>query len=105
MEMKMPAGKEISITGTVIDISCKFGQGLTGEAHRMCAQVCGDNGLPLAILGDDGKLYVPVTSDMPGKGQNDSLKPFAERKVQVKGKAFAAGGASAIQIASIVAAE
>lgn len=100
---KMPVGKEANITGTVIDVSCKFGNGLSGAEHRMCSQVCADNGLPLAILGSDGKLYVPVTPEMPGKGQNSKLREFAEQKVSVRGKVFAAGGAQVIQIETIVA--
>ncbi len=100
-QMKAPPSREATVTGTVIDVSCKFGQGLTGADHRMCAQVCGDKGLPLAILGTDGKLYIPTSSAMPGEPQNIRLKEFAEQKVTVKGKVFAAGGAQAIQIASI----
>lgn len=100
---KMPVGKDSNITGTVIDVSCKFGNGLSGAEHRMCSQVCADNGLPLAILGSDGKLYVPVTPEMPGKGQNSKLREFAEQKVSVRGKVFAAGGAQVIQIETIVA--
>lgn len=101
--MKPPVGKVATITGTVIDVSCKFGNGLSGADHRMCTQVCADNGLPLAILGSDGKLYVPVTPEMPGKGQNSKLKEFAEQKVSVRGKVFAAAGAQVIQIETIVA--
>ena len=100
---KMPVGKDSNITGTVIDVSCKFGNGLSGAEHRMCSQVCADNGLPLAILGSDGKLYVPVTAEMPGKGQNSKLKEFAEQKVSVRGKVFAAAGAQVIQIETVVA--
>ncbi|MGE0554085.1 MAG: hypothetical protein AB7R55_11715 [Gemmatimonadales bacterium] len=103
--MKMPEGKEVTVTGTVIDVSCKFGQGLSGDAHRMCSQVCGDQGLPLAILGDDGTLYIPSTAEMPGKGQNGRLKEHAEHRVTVKGKAFKAGGAQALQIGSIAMAK
>lgn len=96
-----PKGKEATITGTVIDVSCKFRHNLSGEDHRMCAQVCADKGIPLAILGSDGTLYVPVSAGMPGDGQNEQLKPHAEHKVTVKGTVFDAGGAKAIQIASI----
>jgi hypothetical protein len=103
--MQMPEGHDVTITGHVIDISCKFGLGLSGDSHRMCAQVCGDQGLPLAILSDDGKLFIPTTADMPGSSQNDTLKPFAEQKVTVTGKSFKAGGAQAIHIASIKAAK
>lgn len=104
MEMKAPASREVTVTGTVIDVSCKFGQGLAGEDHRMCAQVCSDRGIPLAILTADGKLYIPVSAAMPGDAQNSKLKEYAERRVTVKGKAFEAGGAQAIQIASVTAA-
>ncbi len=100
-QMKAPPSREVTVTGTVIDVSCKFGQGLTGADHRMCAQVCGDKGIPLAILGTDGKLYIPTSNAMPGEAQNGRLKEYAEQKVTIKGKAFAAGGAQAIQIASI----
>ncbi len=103
--MKAPVGKEVTVQGTVIDVSCKFGQGLTGKDHRMCAQVCGDRGLPLAILTDDGKLYIPASAGMPGDGQNGRLKEFAEQRVKISGKAFTAGGATAIQIATITAAQ
>lgn len=101
MDMKAPEGKEVTITGTVIDVSCKFGQGLSGAEHRMCSQVCADKGIPLAILGSDGKLYIPTSASMPGTGSNAQLKEFAELQVTVKGKTFAAGGANAIQISSI----
>lgn len=103
--MKAPASKQVTVTGTVVDVSCKFGQGLHGDDHRMCAQVCADKGLPLAVLGDDGKLYIPASPLMPGDAQNSRLKEFAEKRVTITGKSFAAGGGQAIQIASIVAAQ
>jgi hypothetical protein len=96
-----PQSKEVTVSGVVVDVSCKFGQGLTGDQHRMCAQVCGDRGIPLAILTDDGTLYIPTSGAMPGDGQNARLKDFAEQRVTVKGKAFSAGGARALQIATI----
>ena len=99
--MNAPKGTQRTITGTVIDVSCKFGQGLSGNDHRMCAQVCADKGIPLAILGSDGTLYLPTSAAMPGDGQNARLKEFAEQQVTVTGTVFPAGGANAIQIASI----
>lgn len=99
--MQHPKGTQRTITGTVVDVSCKFGQGLSGDSHRMCAQVCADKGIPLAILGSDGTLYLPTSAAMPGDGQNDRLKDFAEQQVTVTGVVFPAGGANAIQIASI----
>jgi hypothetical protein len=101
MANKAPPSKEATVTGTVVDVSCKFGQGLSGPEHRMCSEVCADKGIPLAILGDDGTLYLPTSASMPGDGQNPRLKQFAEQRVTVSGKVFDAGGARAIQIASI----
>jgi hypothetical protein len=98
-----PSSKQATITGTVVDVSCKFGQGLQGPDHKMCAEICADRGIPLAILGNDGKLYIPASPAMPGDAQNARLKQFAEAKVKVSGKVFEAAGANAIQIASIEA--
>lgn len=101
---KMPAapkGKDVTITGMVVDVSCKFGQGLSGSSHQMCAQVCADKGIPLAILTRDGRLYIPTSAAMPGDNQNPRLREFAEQEVTVTGKAFPAGGAEAIQIATV----
>ncbi|MFQ5704385.1 MAG: hypothetical protein ACE5HT_10210 [Gemmatimonadales bacterium] len=97
----MPKGHQASITGTVIDVSCKFGHNLTGDGHRMCAQVCADKGIPLAILGSDGKLYMPISEGMPGEGANAQLKPFAEQKVRISGMVYDAGGANAVVIKEI----
>jgi len=101
MPMQHPKGSQQTITGTVVDVSCKFGQGLSGDSHRQCAQICADKGLPLAILAKDGKLYIPTSTAMPGDGQNGRLKEFAEQQVTVTGTVFPAAGANAIQIASI----
>ena len=96
--MQAPKGTQRTITGTVVDVSCKFGQGLTGDQHRMCAEVCSDRGIPLAILTADGKLYIPVSAAMPGDAQNSRLKPFAEQRVRVTGRVVNQHGQRAIFI-------
>jgi len=93
-----PASRAATITGTVVDLSCKFSNGLTGEGHRMCAQVCADAGVPLVILGSDGQLYLPAGAGMPSAGQNDRLKEFAEQQVRVTGQVFDAAGGRVIRI-------
>ena len=99
--MQHPKGTQRTISGTVVDVSCHFGLGLGGDSHRQCAQVCAERGIPLAILGSDGKLYIPTSSAMPGDAQNERLKEFAEQQVTVTGTVFPAGGANAVQITSI----
>ncbi len=96
--MEAPEGHAATVTGTVVDLSCKFRHGLQGADLRMCAQVCADRGIPLAILGSDGKLYLPVSGGMPGDSQNERLKEFAEQEVTIRGTVYEAGGALAIEI-------
>ena len=100
-QAQMPQGEQATISGTVIDVSCKFTGGMSGEQHRKCSVMCADQGVPLAILGDDGTLYIPVSKGMPGSDQNELLKEYAEYKVKVTGTVLSAGGAKAIQIDDI----
>ncbi|MBI4409364.1 MAG: hypothetical protein HY561_06620 [Gemmatimonadetes bacterium] len=93
----------VSLTGQVIDLSCKVVNGASGPDHRMCAEKCAEMGQPLAILGSDGTVYVPVNQGMGAKGENDRLKPFAEQSVKVKGKVFKRAGVNAILIEEIKA--
>ena len=100
MKMEMAEGTDVEFTAQVVDLSCKVVYGLSGEEHRMCAEVCADNGIPLGLVAD-GKLYMPVSKAMPGTGANEQLKPLAEKEVKVKGKVIERGGLNTIIIESI----
>jgi len=95
-----PAGRQATITGTVVDVSCLVGSGATGEGHRQCGQVCADAGLPLAILGSDGTVYMPLAS-APGQGTNAQLRAHAEHRVQVTGRVIERNGVHGIKIESV----
>lgn len=92
--------KDATITAEVIDLSCKVVHGLSGPDHAMCAQVCADRGIPLALF-SDGEIIMPVSMGMPGDGANAQLKPFAEQTVQVTGKVIERGGIKSIVIEEI----
>jgi len=94
--------RDVTLTAEVIDLSCKVVHNLSGADHRMCAQVCADKGIPLALF-SNGEVYVPVSMGMPGEGANEQLKPFAEQKVTVKGKVIERGGIKSIVIEEISA--
>lgn len=91
--------QEATVSGTVVDVTCNFTKGLSGEAHRKCGEVCARAGLPLAILGDDGKLYIPLGAG-PGTPPVD-LKPQVDRRVTVKGKLVMSHGANGIVISQV----
>ena len=62
---------EGTVRGQVIDVSCYLAQGLHGDSHRACAEICGrDKGIPLAIVDEKGLVWQLVDSAMPGDGKN-----------------------------------
>ena len=93
-----PASRQMTITGTVIDMACKFSKGSSGPSHLACFEGCAKAGVAIGILTGDGNLYIPVQHEV---GQNPRLQPFAEQVVTVTGQVFAAGGAHTIEIATI----
>ena len=95
-----PAGRQATITGTVVDVSCLVGSGATGDAHRNCAQACADAGLPLAILSSDGNIYMALAS-APAQGTNARLREHAEHRVTVTGTVLESHGVHGIKIETI----
>jgi hypothetical protein len=97
------SGNALTITGQVIDVNCHTTMGASGSGHKQCAQACAKAGVALAILGNDGNVYIPVSSK-PGDPQNSKLMEFAEAKVQVTGTHRFANGLHTIEIKTISAA-
>lgn len=62
----------------------------------MCTQVCADNGVPLALLGSDRRIYLPVSMGMPGSSENARLREFAEEQVTVTGRIIQRDGIDGI---------
>lgn len=94
-------GRHTTLTGNVVDVSCLVGSGAQGESHRMCAQVCSDAGLPLAIL-SGGRVYMALAA-APGQGTNARLREFAEHQVRVTGTVIEAHGVRGIKIDTVEA--
>ncbi len=96
-------GKDVTITGQVIDVNCYTTMGASGEGHKMCAQACAKAGVALAILSNDGTIYMPVSSK-PADPQNSRLVDFTEAKVKVTGVHRMEHGLHTIEIKTISAA-
>ncbi|HXV85544.1 MAG TPA: hypothetical protein VD793_02540 [Gemmatimonadales bacterium] len=96
----VPEGQDMTITGTVVDVTCKFAKGAQGSGHRQCGVVCANAGLPLAILADDGTLYIPLGADAGQAGAVD-LKPHVDHNVTIKGKVFSSGNAKGIMVSEL----
>ena len=95
-------GKPATIVGQVIDTGCYFEHASKGPQHATCATVCAKQGIPLAILTADGKVYLPIAADH--KNQNTKLLPFVEKNVKVTGTIIEKGGMNGIVMKTIEAA-
>src|ERR1051325_3996579 len=81
-------GDQVTLTGTVIDVNCYSTHQLTGAQHKNCATACANKGVSLAILTNDGTIYMPVSSKPAelashvvrrGQGEGDRYAPDGER--------------------------
>lgn len=91
--------KPITIIGTVVDTGCYMVHDGMGPDHADCATECAKKGIPLVILDDSGKLYLPV--GVSHESPNTQLMPFIEKKVKVTGTSVERGGMSGIVIKSV----
>jgi hypothetical protein len=74
MDMGGDKGKEVTVTGILVDVNCYLKDGHTGDDHdamKKCGRDCLRDGLPAGVLVDK-KLYVlvfpgPVFADYVGK--------------------------------------
>ncbi len=93
---------EGSIEGQVVDVSCYLAQGLKGEAHRQCAEICANQlNIPLNVLDDEGNLWQLVDDDMPGHDQNPTVVQYAEQRVRATGTLIDKGANKAIIIKDV----
>ena len=97
------AGKAITVVGQVVDTGCYLSHDSKGADHLTCAEACAKAGVPLAILDDSGKLYIPIAADH--KNPNLKLMPFLEKKVKVTGSSLVKGGVNGIAIKTVEAAD
>jgi hypothetical protein len=94
----------VTVTGEVIDSACYIKSGARGESHRVCAQKCGDAGIPLALV-EDGTgtvVWIAAVDDM--ETPNAKLRPFAGRRVTITGTWAERGGAKILLLQSVKAA-
>ena len=92
-----------TISGLVRDIACPV-QNHESTARKFnldCALQCARRGSPLAILADDGTMYLPISASMPDTDQRAKLMPFIGKYVKVRGDLYERKGLRAIVIKEI----
>ena len=78
-------GKEVTMTGEIIDFSCYLQIGKHGEKHRACGQKCFNNGQPIGLLTEDGSVYMLMDEehDQRRDGQTDFRKSATEHAAHI----------------------
>ncbi len=96
-------GKPIVVRGLPRDIACPVQNHQSTSRHfnRKCAEACAKQGSPLAILTDDGTMYLTISDAMPDAAQNSKLMPFVGKYVQASGITYERNGLHTIAIKEI----
>ncbi len=94
------SGKQMSVTGQVIDLACFTSAGAHGASHKACALACAKAGGSLGILTKDGEVYVSI-EPKPAADPNKLLLSHLEETVTVTGTVFESHGLKTIAIASV----
>ncbi len=92
-------GKEVTVTGEVVDMACYVDHGATGAKHADCAQKCIKMGLPVGLKAANGDTYILIGEHKP---INDQLAPLAAKTITVKGKETSRDGVKMIENVEIV---
>ncbi len=92
-----------TIRGLVRDIACPLQnhESTARRFNRECALQCARRGSPLAILTDEGTMYIPISEGMPDTDQRPKLMPFVGKYVSVRGEVYERKGLHSIVIKEI----
>ncbi len=95
--------EEATIEGLVRDVACPIQNPEATATHlsMKCLRACVRKGSPLVILTKDGKLYLPISDEMPDTDQRQKLMPFMGKYVRASGTVFERNGTRAITIKKI----
>ncbi len=83
--------------GELLDAGCYISRGAMGEKHKECALKCAANGMPLMLMGADGKAIL-LTPDHDNADAYNSLKTMAGSIVVVTGTLSERGGIRGIDV-------
>lgn len=95
--------RPVVVRGLVRDIACPIQnqQSTARNFNRQCAVECARRGSPLAILTDDGTMYLAISESMPDRDQHEKLMPFVGKYVEASGTVYERNGTHTIAIKKI----
>lgn len=91
-----------TVTGEILDMKCYMASGAHGEGHKECAITCVNEGSPMGILADDGKVYLLIEGSKNADAYNEAKK-FAGEKVTLTGTFSDKNGVQALIVTEVKA--
>lgn len=98
---KSKEGKIVTLSGTLIGLTCFIKHGSKGSKHKSCAKDCAEKGLPIGLM-SDGVIY-----QISGEGHASLKEAYApllkyiENEVKVMGTLFEKNGLKFLVIQKI----
>jgi hypothetical protein len=102
-------GTRVQVTGEVMDTWCYVSQimggsdAVLGSAHHTCAVWCAAGGIPVGILGEDGKVYMVLAfGDDTTNVANPAVLEIQSDKVTVDGTLHVRDGINYLLVDKVV---
>jgi len=95
--------KSATWTGEILDAGCYISHGAMGAKHTECALKCASTGMPLMLLGKDGKAIL-LTPNHDNPDAYEELKKMAGSMATVTGTLAERGGVKGIDVTAVAAA-
>jgi hypothetical protein len=97
--------KRVNIKGEVIDTWCYVTEIMfaKGSAHHQCAVWCAAGGIPVSILGEDGKVYVVLKLEESEQSvSNPAILKIQSHDVSVNGDLYVRDGVNYLFVTQVV---
>lgn len=102
-------GNRVQVTGEIMDTWCYVSQimggsdSVLGSAHHTCAVWCAAGGIPVGILGEDGKVYMVLAfGDDTTSVANPGVLEIQSNKVTVDGTLHVRDGINYLLVDKVV---
>lgn len=97
--------KRVKLTGEIIDSWCYITEIMfaEGTAHHQCAVWCAAGGIPVGILGEDGKVYMVLKLGRDATSvANPAILRIQTHRVTVDGDVYVRDGINYIVVNEVV---
>lgn len=96
--------KRVNITGEIVDTWCYVTEIMyaLGTAHHQCAVWCAAGGIPVSLLGDDGKVYVVLKIENDDVSvANPTILKIQTHQVSVEGDLYERDGVKYLFVSQV----